>query len=315
MSICVMCTKSITKNSPGIACSGTCGSSFHANSTCCEMSKIQLTTLKELTGARWSCSTCRKCPSQHQMSRTRSNDAGDGTATDIVIAAAADGSMKDLLDALTKNIESLRDSVEFCSNKITDFEQKLSNIHKLSKNIDSLQFENTALKEKVSRMEKKLDNIEKFNRSYNIELQDIPETPNENLMDIANKVAIMLNFNLNTAMIDNIFRVPSQVENKAKNIIIKFLSKLERDRFLSAANVARKGLQGKSGFNIGGVSNKFFINEHISPQTKLLFKEVREKAKTNNIKFVWVQNGNVLVRRSENTKIIAISRTDDLNTV
>ena len=123
----------------------------------------------------------------------------------------------------------------------------------------------------------------------------------------------MFNFELETPMIDNIFRVPTQVENKPKNIIIKFLSKLNQDTYLASAKAARKNLGDKQGFKLDGVSNRFFVNEHLSPQTKLLLKQTREKTKSKNYKFVWIQNGNVLVRQAENSKIICIAKADDLN--
>lgn len=144
-------------------------------------------------------------------------------------------------------------------------------------------------------------------------MQDIPEKPNENLVTIATKVASMFNFKLETSLIDNIFRVPTQTENKPKNIIIKFLSKLERDRFLSAAKVARKNPANERGFKLDGVSSRFFVNEHLSPQTKLLLKQAKEKAKIKSFKFVWVQNGNILARKAENTKIFLIAKPEDLN--
>lgn len=111
-------------------------------------------------------------------------------------------------------------------------------------------------------MENRMNNLKQLSRSYNIELQNIPEKSDENLVAIAGKVANMLNFKLESAMVDNIYRVPTQVENKPKNIIIKFLSKPDRDRLLSAAKVVRKQLGNKPGFKLDDVSDRFFINEH-----------------------------------------------------
>lgn len=69
MTICAVCTKTITKNSPGISCSGICGSSYHANSACSDVAKNQMSTLISLPGARWACQSCRIS----QRNRTRSN--------------------------------------------------------------------------------------------------------------------------------------------------------------------------------------------------------------------------------------------------
>ncbi|KAG5872684.1 hypothetical protein JTB14_003041 [Gonioctena quinquepunctata] len=68
--------------------------------------------------------------------------------------------------------------------------------------------------------------------------------------------------------IDTAFKVPSRAENKPKNIVVKFKFKQSRDYFLTAAKVARKDANNQRGFNLDGISNRFFINEHLPPKTK-----------------------------------------------
>ena len=102
------------------------------------------------------------------------------------------------------------------------------------------------------------------------------------------------------------------IKKQTKNIIIKFLSKIHRYGFLNAAKFAKKIEENRQGFKIPGILERCFVNEHLPPQTKLLLKQTRQKALTNHYKFVWVQNGNVLVRKAENSNIIHISSMDDL---
>lgn len=312
MSICAVCTKTITKNSPGITCSGVCGSSYHANSTCSDVAKNQLPTLISLPGARWACQSCRTSQRNRNRSNADTDAEGDLFAVEDITSTAK---VQECVQLIHKKIESLCDSINFCSNKITDFEQKLLKFDNLFKNMETLKTENAVLKQKITQMENKMNNLEQLSRSYNIELQDIPEKSNENLVTIAGNVAKMLNFKLECFMLDTIYRVPTQAENKPKNIIIKFRSKLDRDRLLSAAKAARKQLGNKPGFKLDGVSDRFFINEHLPPQTKLLLKQAREKSKNKGFKFVWVQNGNVLIRKTEHSKIVSISCLEDLNAI
>ena len=75
----------------------------------------------------------------------------------------------------------------------------------------------------------------------------------------------------------------TQNENKPKNIIIKFVSKHHRDGFLAAAKVAKKKLGKGEGFQVAGISNRFYVNEHLPPQTKLLLKETRQAAQKKTI--------------------------------
>ena len=308
MSLCVVCNNKITKNSPGIECSGFCGSSYHANSTCSDVAKTQLSTLNSLPGVKWICPSCRK------SRRDRAGSTADAAGSDAPFSGdVSDQGMPAFMRTIKQEMQLLRDSVDFCSDKITDFEQKLLKFNDLFKTVETIKMENTFLKNEVVQLTNRLNNIEQFNRSYNIELQDISEKPGENLVSIVTQVADLFKFKLNTSMIDNIFRVPTQLEHKPKNIIIKFLSKLDRDRFLLAAKIARKELGSGQGFKLDGVTNRFYVNEHLPPHTKTLLKQAKEKAKNKNFKFVWVQNGNVLVRKAENTKIIFIAKPEDLN--
>ena len=125
-------------------------------------------------------------------------------------------------------MQLLRESVNFCSDKISDFEVKLSKINDYFKATDILKAE----QQQVSQANRRVDNIERLLRSNNVEIQNIPEKAKENLKDLAKDIGGVINFQLDESMIDTIFRVPSQVESKPKNIVIRFISKINRDHFL-----------------------------------------------------------------------------------
>lgn len=308
MSICPVCDKQITKSSPGVTCSGFCDSSYHANSTCSDINKTQVTALN-MPGVKWTCRACRGSAG----TRTRSTADGDGAALLLDAPAASELDFPGFVQSMKKEMELLRQSVDFCSNKISDFETKLSKFNDLFKVTETLKTENSTLKNKVAELSDRMISLEQFNRSYNIEIQDIPEKPDENLLKIATDIGNMFNHRLEMATVDNVFRVPTQVAGKPKNIIIRFLSKIQRDRFLAAAKTVKRSLRAGEGLSLAGISNRFYINEHLAPQTKLLLKQAKESAKIKNYKFVWIQNGSVLMRKEERSKIIPISRREDLS--
>ncbi|KAL3266659.1 hypothetical protein HHI36_010822 [Cryptolaemus montrouzieri] len=70
-----------------------------------------------------------------------------------------------------------------------------------------------------------------------------------------------------------------------------------------------------SGFKIDGVSDRLFINEHLTPMNKILYKNARVAAEQNQFKCVWVQSGNILVRKDDTTKILQISSEQNLNKI
>lgn len=335
MTLCEKCTKAITKNSPGLQCFGFCGGSYHANSTCSDVSKGQFGLIKSLPGGSWICAECRTRTRTSTSTRTRSAD-GEGTQMNRARAACSrspqtltnanadasinvnpagvtpDSNISGFVKALKSQMQLLRESVEVCSERISDFERKLSKLGDYFKVTDALKAENTKLKRDVTMLNKRLNNVEQYGRSSNVEIHDIPEKPGENLVDVVKAVGRAVKFDVNTDKIDTVFRVPTKSDTKAKNIVVRFISKLHRDDFLEAARVARRTQVGQNGFRLDGISDRFFINEHLPPQTKMLLKEVRDEARKLGHKFVWVQGGNILVRKSENSKIVQVTEIGDM---
>ncbi|KAG5877989.1 hypothetical protein JTB14_032220 [Gonioctena quinquepunctata] len=151
---------------------------------------------------------------------------------------------------------------------------------------EKLKMENASMRNDALELKKQIDNLEYTTRSNNIDIYEVPEKNNENLVDVVTKIGRFLNMSLDPDSIDTAFRVPSRAENKPKNIVVKFKFKQSLDYFLTAAKVARKDPHNQRGFNLDGISNRFFINEHLPPKTKMLLKQIREEAKNKNYRFV-----------------------------
>ncbi|KAL3288017.1 hypothetical protein HHI36_002469 [Cryptolaemus montrouzieri] len=117
-------------------------------------------------------------------------------------------------------------------------------------------------------------------------------------------------------MIDSVYRVQTQNKNKPKNIIINFLTQSVRDNVLAAARAVSRDNHGRRGFSQSEISEGFFVNEHLPPDKKNLLKEVKEKNKEiNKCKYIWVQNSNILARKTDNSKIVYIAKLDDFDSI
>lgn len=177
--------------------------------------------------------------------------------------------------------------------------------------VTRLENENALLKKKLSSLTSSLDNAERFSRQKNIEIQNVPKKTGENLMDVVSRIGASLQSPVDPLSIDYVTRVPTQVKNMPKNIIVPFVSKITR--FSSC--IPEKRLSEKSsqaGLSVIDVADKLYINEHLTLTNKRIFKEARAIARSKGFKFVWTQNGNVLIRKSETSRILQISSEDDL---
>ncbi|KAJ8716962.1 hypothetical protein PYW08_005361 [Mythimna loreyi] len=207
--------------------------------------------------------------------------------------------------SLTCQIDSLANSVQFVTDDHTDLSKKIDHCCKQVQ-------ETVGLNELVSDLVSKIDNLEQIARNCNIEICNIPERRNENLINLLINIGSAVKCNIQQNDIISIHRVSHahQHNNKPKNIIVKFASRILRDNFLSAHRLC-KGLTTEE-LGISGTSLPIYMHEHLTLKHKQLFREWREAAKKHNFKFIWVKHGTILVREKEGSKAIAIRNPQDI---
>ncbi|XP_044760852.1 uncharacterized protein LOC123318296 [Coccinella septempunctata] len=167
------------------------------------------------------------------------------------------------VSTMRNDIRELKNSVTFFSDKITDFESKLTKLDDVFKLANQIRAENELLKKEISNIHFRLDTVEQNSRINNLEITDIPETKNENLNSIVGRIGEYVGIVVDPSAVSSVVRVPTKIMDKPKNIVVKFVSKLKRDELLSAIKVKRNN-EGKNGFKIDGLSNRFFVNEHLT---------------------------------------------------
>lgn len=308
MKTCGKCTNSINSKSPGVKCGGTCGQFFHANNRCSDIARNQLSVIKSLPGGGWFCVECR---SSGDVNPPIESDGGD-IGVDCGESAGIEKLTK-MIAALSRDVNELRTSVEFCSGKITDFERKLSKLDDTIKLTNQLKVENDSMKKEISNLNQRLNYLEQHSRENNVEIMDVPEKNNENLIEIMTNIGSFMKYEIKPEKLDFVTRVPTRLPNKPKNIIVKFRSKIDKQNFLSAVKLKRAEQGGRQGFNVDDVAPRFYINEHLTTKNKLLYKNARMAARDNNFKYVWVQNGSILARRDDSSKILHIFSEADIN--
>lgn len=64
----------------------------------------------------------------------------------------------------------------------------------------------------------------------------------------------------------------------------------------------------------GGQNGKrlIYINHSLTFDNKLLFNKCQELKKRHNVKFLWIKNGKILMRNSENSNIFVIESESNL---
>lgn len=201
---------------------------------------------------------------------------------------------------------------------------KSSNAKCVSK-LETLSNETTDLRTTVTTLTEQLSLREQQGRMNNLEITGIPVTNNENLMNIVQNIATKIGFPLCSSDIDYIHRVrrfnsrnpdeadahnPSQDPSTIPNIILRFTQRKRKCDMLAAVRARRNLTTADAGLN--GSSKPVFINEHLTPQNKLLYKQARILARDKGYTFVWLSDCKIFVRKNETSKVILISNEKDL---
>ncbi|KAG5862589.1 hypothetical protein JTB14_035937 [Gonioctena quinquepunctata] len=129
----------------------------------------------------------------------------DGTADDDASGGVGNGatpnkiSSNEFLKSLKSEIQMLRESVDFCSNKVTDFDEKLLKMNEYSEITEKFKMENASMRNDVLELKKQIDNLEYSTRANNVEIHEGPEKNNENLVDVT-KIGRFLNMSFLTSL-------------------------------------------------------------------------------------------------------------------
>ncbi|CAG9138735.1 unnamed protein product [Plutella xylostella] len=215
--------------------------------------------------------------------------------------------LEDKQQAMYASVTDIQSSAQFCSDQLDDVQKRLSLLEKSSSN-------GSQVTNKMISLESKIEYMEQQARQCNIELTNVPERRGENLNIILETIGSKINYPIQHKEIISVHRVPqAQQSDRPKNIIIKMQTRTLRDNILSAFR-ASKGLKTDE-LGIAGPSRAVYMNEHLTLQNKLLFRESRERARAQGYKYVWIKNGTVLVREADTSPAFAIRCRNDINKI
>ncbi|XP_023939390.2 uncharacterized protein LOC112046816 [Bicyclus anynana] len=214
--------------------------------------------------------------------------------------------MKIGLAGLTNDVTELKAAAQFQAEEHSDLKKKF-------RDLDAVKGDRSDAMNLVTTMECKIDSLEQHARQCNVEICNVPDKRNENLMGILETLCTQIKYTVQQRDIISIHRVPhaNQQNNRPKNIIVKFTTRIIRDNVLSAFRKTR-GLKSDQ-LGITGQPHNIYMNEHLTLKNKQLFRECRGEAKKHKYKYVWVKNATILVRRTDTSPAFVVRSSKDLS--
>lgn len=94
---------------------------------------------------------------------------------------------------------------------------------------------------------------------------------------------------------------------RPRSVVVQFSSPRVRDTFLAASikynkskHVKDEKLNSKL-LGIGGKTENIYVVEHLSPSNKALHAAARQRGKEMHYKYVWVRNGKIFMRKTDDS--------------
>ncbi|KAJ0182175.1 hypothetical protein K1T71_002897 [Dendrolimus kikuchii] len=230
---------------------------------------------------------------------------------------------QEISDMKAQNVEIslLRQELLELKHQITAMSSTaLENQTKVREELETAQKSIIDLKCTVTQLQQRLNFQEQNELRNEIEIIGIPELNNENLAHVIQVTSQKIGIQLAETDIDYMSRIgPKRSQethslttrqHQPRPIIVKLLRRQKRNEIISAAK-ARKNLTSES--IVPGSPKKIYINERLTKDHRVLFREARDQAAANKFKYCWIKNGGIFVRENDNKPAIKINSINDLN--
>lgn len=216
--------------------------------------------------------------------------------------------------AIQTELTSVRTGMDFMNENFEEFKTEVQTLRKELDDAKKLglecQKENRILSKELAETKKQLIELKQYSRNNNLELKGIPVADSEDLNKVVETVASCLSTELPSHAIEVAHRVATKAKGPP-NVIVRFASRTNRDKFLAAAkksrlNVSMLGFEG---------TDPIFVNEHLCPENKILLGKAIQTKRDVGWKFAWVSEGKILMRKAEKSKVVHVTCEADLERI
>lgn len=265
-----------------------------------------------------------KPPSPHKLLAT-GLPVPEAVSGVISPSASELSELTSVIRSLTLEITTLKDRLEIATSSLTKCHQRLDELGETAahaetrlKKLEESEIENKALKATVGQLQLELKSQAQIQVRNEVEIVGIPELANENLIHIVLTAAVKIGVDLKEEDIDWVSRagpkparkIPDSRSNLSRAIVFRCVRRTKRDNFIKAARL-RKNINTQDLLQ-GGPDHRIYINERLTREIRLLFREARTKAKEHGFQYCWTNQGNIFVRQREGKPGIAIKTQEDI---
>jgi Baculovirus FP protein len=322
MSSCFKCKKRISAKNPGLQCNGTCKKFYH--SMCGGLPDDVFKALSnDLENMSWICKPCKgrrnsvviRQPVAEEEDDDDDDGAEPGPSSDPDRTKTTNKKKKE--DSAV--LEAIQKSQDFLSAKVDNLLEQLSALKEentgLKERVKHLEIKCSSLEYTVYSMERETDTVKREKIASNLLIHGVPYFSNENPTQIVIDIAAKLDHSLGEESILSCSRLTNSNKNNAAKapLMVKFadisvkrelVMKLRRKKLLLLSEVYPQCP--------GDDRARISLRDDLTPLQRMLFKEAKGLQELFQLRFAWMKDGEIFVRKEENTKVYAINSKCDL---
>lgn len=327
MTLCGDCKNNISRDgSKSIQCSA-CLTLFHVNKKCSNTTTEDYKCLNSQNKLKdWKCSACIQgrrqsmvnfIPGQslNEMSDLNTNATKSLSAADIqaIIKVVKKMIHSEFSPTFKTDFYELKEKVD-----AFDFENLQKNLINVETRVDAAENVIEVLSKENDNLKKEIVSLQNYSRKENIIITGVPETKNEIVRDIFNCLSDVIKNGATGKDLSAIHRIPARGKSNTKPIVVKFISRITKDQWLTDFwNYSKNDTSG-AGISTTAISRHYdegrvLAHQHLAPAVVDLLRKTKKVAEGKGYKIVRVRDSKIVVKRDVNSKPIIISEASDLD--
>lgn len=299
----------------------------HLHYYCAEYSEQDFRKILPMNKIKLKCIPCKQKKNQPSPPNLATTDKSSSLSIngDVQQIISQFDSKFNEIKSLIKGLEvSFQSKSDEMLEKIGTITERMiimeDNITELTGSVNELRTENVNLRAENTSLRNSIDELEQRSRSRNIEIQNVTEKRGENLLNLVELLGKVIGVPIPASSIADVHRVAhNQSSDRPKNIVVQLSTKRLRDDVIAACRTRRgitmSQLLGSSNNNQKDTITKIYVNEHLTLKNKILYANARQRCTEQKYKYVWIKNGNILVRKSDTTRVITIRKMEDIKKI
>ena len=197
--------------------------------------------------------------------------------------------------------------------------RELLGVEEKEKQIRELKEEVAAQKAVIADQEERLADLEQYSRRNCLNFTGIPESREENAVQLAIDLAKMANVMLERADIDRVHRIgkpkvaaPSQPPPPPRPLVVKYVSYLKREAVWFGRRDLKQAKPPRGSTLTEGATKNVFVQENLTRKNQEIMYQARQLKRAGKLWAVWSDGCMLKVKKTQQAATVRLRSKADL---